>query len=126
MRRSNVRTIAVIAALAGLWLAGRAFPAPPQGADPNSPTATWFRSLRQPWTGASCCDVADCRITASRPTGSRWEARAPDGEWVSVPPSRVLSSEVHPRGVAVLCARQDVLPHSGWEVLCFVPPSASG
>jgi len=104
------------AALAALLLAPvmLALAAPPENADPA--LSQWFRSLRQPGTGISCCSMADCRTTDYRVVGEGYEALI-DGTWRPVPPERVLDHTDNPTGRAVVC----YLPSKG--VLCFVRPS---
>ena len=91
-----------------------ALAAPPENVDPA--LSGWFRSLRQPGTGISCCSMADCRTTDYRMTEEGYEALI-DGEWRPVPPERVLDHTENPTGRAVVC----YLPGKG--VLCFVRPS---
>jgi hypothetical protein len=104
------------AALAALLLGPvmLAIAAPPENADPA--LSQWFRSLRQPGTGISCCSMADCRMTDYRVVGEGYEALI-DGTWRTVPPERVLDHTDNPTGRAVVC----YLPSKG--VLCFVRPS---
>jgi hypothetical protein len=108
------------AALMLLLLAIPAWAAPPPVADPSSPTALWYRSLKQPGTGVGCCDLSDCRQTTARLVDGAWRALTPAGIEVDIPPHLVLHHEAHPGGAAVLCW----LPTPG--VLCFVPPQAGG
>jgi hypothetical protein len=88
--------------------------AAPDGADPA--LAPWYQSLRQPGTGVSCCSIADCRTTDYRPRGDGYEAMI-DGNWVDVPPDKVLQHMPNPTGRAVVCWT----PQRG--VLCFVCPA---
>src|SRR5260370_29800658 len=72
--------------LAGMITASllAAFPAPaapPPNADPA--LAPWFQSLRQPETGMSCCDIADCRPTEYRTVGDQYEVWIED-QWLPV------------------------------------------
>jgi hypothetical protein len=91
--------------------------APPDGADPNSVLGSWYRSLKVPGTGQSCCNVTDCRpVDSAWIEGDRWHARI-DGAIIDIPASRVLSRE-NPDGRGIIC-------RSVWEVLCFVPPSGT-
>jgi hypothetical protein len=103
-----------------MLLAMMAFPlaaAPPDGADPNSPLGIWYRSLKVPGTGQSCCNVSDCRpVDAAWIEGDHWRARIGD-QIIDIPANRVLSRE-NPDGRGILC-------RSVWEVLCFVPPSGT-
>jgi hypothetical protein len=99
-----------------LLLVQSAHAAPPPDADPN--LAPWFNNLRQPWTNALCCSMADCRATQSRNDGMHYEALV-EGQWRPVPDDRVLQRGDNPTGHAVVCWT----PHAG--VLCFVPPPES-
>ena len=82
--------------------------------------AAWFKSLKQPDTGYSCCDLSDCRVTE----GAEWRQ---DGWWAPVfgtmtkmPPNKTLWRKVSPDGGAVIC-------HGGMPetpvIFCFVPPA---
>lgn len=83
--------------------------------------ADWYKSLRQPISGISCCDESDCRPTRARMSdGGWWQAQTPSGQWVDVPAARVIMDKGHPSGAAVLCSAP-----SG-HVYCFVPPGAGG
>ncbi len=66
---TSPRVPAIVSAtiLAALLAASPANAAPPENADPA--LAPWFQSLRQPETGMSCCDIADCRPTEYRTVG---------------------------------------------------------
>lgn len=100
------RTIALALCLS-LAACKPAYAAPPAGADPNSPLAVWLRSMRDV-RGVGCCDSADCRRTAIRPTDSgqveAWIGKeqfgdaAPD-EWRLVPAVELRSREDRPPGV---------------------------
>jgi hypothetical protein len=93
--------------------------APPIGARPEF--ADWFRSLTQPGTGASCCDLSDCRGVRSRigPEGYEVFISSPGfpvevDHWVKVPTDKILRGKDNPLGQAVVCWT----PHKG--VICFV------
>jgi hypothetical protein len=107
-------TVAILTAL-GLMLAAAAWGAPPPGSDPTSPESRWFRGLRIPGTGLGWCSESDCKRTQARRTDEGWEALNENGEWLKIPPERVLTEEAHPGGASVLCAL-------GRHVFCFVPP----
>ena len=64
-----------------LMLAFQAHAAPPDDADPK--LAPWYNSLRQPFTNALCCSIADCRPVLSRLLDGHYEAFI-DGEWVDL------------------------------------------
>lgn len=112
-----------ITARAGLMLAvalSASLAASPFDGDGDGTMALWFRGLRQPETGASCCDVSDCRRTHARRANGGWEAETPIGSWVPVPSDLVLADKAHPGGAAVLCWKLSL------GVICFVPPMYGG
>ena len=96
---------------ASLLAASPAPAAPPPNADPA--LAPWFQSLRQPETGMSCCDIADCRPTEYRTVGDSYEVWV-DNQWMTVPPRRILQRADNPVGRAVVCWT----PQRG--IMCFV------
>lgn len=122
------------------WLifhAGVARAAPPEGSDPHSPAAIWYRSLRVPggpMREASCCSIADCRPVRSRMMGDHWEvwidsATFPDvnnasflgnapNAWVTVPDRVILRGRENPMGEAIVCWHDR-------EIRCFVAASAT-
>jgi hypothetical protein len=85
--------------------------APPPDADPT--LAPWFNSLRQPWTNALCCSVADCRPVESRLSDGHYEALI-EGEWRRVPDHLILNRNDNPTGRAIACWTPQV------GILCFV------
>jgi len=50
---------------------------------------SWYKTLRQPFTGYSCCDNTDCRPTTARVHGKTIEVLV-DGEWTRVPFDKIL------------------------------------
>jgi hypothetical protein len=78
----------------------------------------WFKGLKNPRNGGSCCDQSDCARTEARTHGNAWEARAPNGAWLSIPDDRVVFNHGNPTGEPILCAIED---EEGWRVYCFVP-----
>lgn len=82
---------------------------------------SWFKSLRQPVTGASCCDISDCRQA-----DAKWINKAPSkdwqwwaevqGEWIPIPPEKVLKKRSID-GEAYVCSGYDR------RIYCFVPPN---
>jgi len=84
---------------------------PPPNADMS--LAPWFQSLRQPNTGISCCSIADCRQTDFRIAGSHYEAMV-EGEWLMVPPDKILPRTDNPTGRAIVC----YTPLRG--IMCFI------
>jgi hypothetical protein len=85
--------------------------APPPDADPA--LAPWFNSLRQPWTNALCCSMADCRPVESRLNAGHYEALI-EGEWRSVPDQLILNRSDNPTGRAIACWTRQT------GMLCFV------
>ena len=97
--------------IAGLLFAGFAYAAPPP--DPDPKLAPWFRGLRVPGTGTSCCSIADCRPAESRVVDGHYEVFI-QGKWLPVPPALILERTDNPTGQAVVCWT----PTAG--ILCFV------
>lgn len=99
-----------------LLLAASAAAAPPQNADPA--LAPWYRSLLQPGTTVSCCSLADCRPTEYRIKPDHYEALV-GGNWVTVPPDKILQRTDNPTGHAIVCWT----PQRG--IMCFVRATES-
>lgn len=77
----------------------------------------WFRSLKQPGTKTSCCDVSDCKKTEARWQHGGWTARSRlTGEMRQVPHDRVLDDPKSIDGDAYLCEGP------GGRIFCFIPP----
>jgi hypothetical protein len=93
----------------------------------------WFDSLRQPGSGKSCCDIADCvRTDADWRNGGWWvEMR---GHWVPVPPSAIVRDTASIDGSAYVCAAvwpmglarplpaEMAIAILRDGIFCFVPP----
>lgn len=96
---------------------------PPDNADPS--LAPWFKSLKQPGTGAECCAISDCRSVEVRRVGQGYDVKidhkwhVSSTFWLRVPAERILDEHRNPTGGAVLC----YTPEAG--ILCFVPPPES-
>ena len=111
----------VCAAAVAMMFAARAGAAPPDGVDPGSPLAQWYRSLRTPDTGVSCCSVADCRPVQARQVEDHWEVLTEEaGRWYQR--SACCSNEIWMGALS---------PAKFWEefdVLCHlqVPEGKSG
>lgn len=79
----------------------------------------WFKSLRMPGSGISCCDVSDCKQTDAVWQGGGWWARSNvSGKVVAIPPAKVLQLPHSIDGEAYLCEG----PASA-TIFCFIPPS---
>ncbi|HVV94718.1 MAG TPA: hypothetical protein VHD15_15000 [Hyphomicrobiales bacterium] len=76
--------------------------------------ASWFHSLRQPATGMSCCDIADCHATQADWRQGGWWAKV-DGEWEPVPGEKLLK-KTSIDGQAYVCSGPEHV------IYCFVPP----
>lgn len=114
-RKKKVRRASLVVMLSvclGIPLAAPG--APPDGADPGSPIGQWFRSLVQPYTGITCCSIADCRPVEYRIAADHYEV-AIDGGWVAVPAEKIVHRE-NPTGHAILCRRPATT-----MIFCFVP-----
>ncbi len=105
-------------------VAGPVNAAPPENSDGRY--SDWFRSLKQPGTENSCCDLSDCRTVRVRVGAEGYEALVskPDFPiehplWIAIPPEKILLGKDNPLGRAVLCWR----PHPG--VICFVQGAGS-
>lgn len=75
----------------------------------------WFKSLRQPITGGSCCDMADCARTDADWRGGQWWAVV-FGKWTPIPPDRELSKKSID-GEAYVCSSPN------GAIYCFVKPT---
>lgn len=74
----------------------------------------WYKGLRAPHTGASCCDDRDCRPTrAYREDDGTWRAML-DGQWVAIP-IHVVLKEKAPDGRSHICANPDTK-----VIYCFI------
>ena len=75
----------------------------------------WFRSLKQPVTGMSCCDVSDCRRTEADWRAGQWWAKVQDN-WTAIP----MEKELEKRSIdgdAYVCSG----PRG--TIYCFIPPA---
>ena len=106
---SGARGLLLLFALAGVGQTAHA--APPPDADPT--LAPWFNSLRQPWTNALCCSMADCRPVDSRLNDGHYEALI-EGEWRRVPDHLILNRSDNPTGRAIACWTRQV------GIMCFI------
>lgn len=89
------------------------------GAAAGSPDGAWFNSLKQNVTGASCCNVADCKITTADWRGGdngQWWADV-QGEMTPIPRDKELKNRPSPDGEAYVCASY------ARQIFCFVPPN---
>lgn len=121
-----VMALAAVAAAVAAFLASLMFSLPSRSADDHA----WFKALKQPDSGASCCDISDCHFTE----GAEWRA---DGWYAPVlgvmtrmPENKTLWKSVRPDGRAVVCHGPEseytpmgmTAPRTP-TIYCFVPPS---
>lgn len=137
-------TRAIVLAAALALIAGVADARPPPGAP--SPEAEWFRSLKQPGNGASCCSLADCHRVGVEHVkvvdgkyfvlATREEFGADgDGEFHEIPDDKLIRGHGlaelggNPTGGWVICSMHGASGFGSAEtefyVLCAVPPSAT-
>lgn len=76
----------------------------------------WFKSLKQPDTGISCCDISDCKRTDASWRAGIWHATAGDGTEVEIPPAKIVDIESID-GEAYVC----LSPFK--TVYCFIKPN---
>ncbi len=111
----------VLAVVAGHYVVKFARAEPPAGAATSGPISDWFKSLKQPGTEMSCCDVSDCRPVRYRAVKDGFDVYIAKSEfphgtdaWEHVPASKVLRQRENPVGEGVACW----MPMYG--VMCFV------
>lgn len=75
----------------------------------------WFKSLKQPVTGASCCDISDCRRAEAEWKNGQWWADV-QGEWTPIPKDKELN-KASIDGAAYVCSGL------ARRIYCFVPPT---
>ena len=78
--------------------------------------AAWFKSLMQPDTGLSCCDISDCMKTRAEFRSGGWIADV-RGVWTPIPPRAVLRDPPSIDGEAYVCSSP------ARKIYCFIPPS---
>jgi hypothetical protein len=77
----------------------------------------WFKSLRSPGSGVSCCDRADGHLTAYRVVKGRYWVQI-QGAWYQVPPERIIRDSGNPTGEGVVFYATIInVP----IIFCFVP-----
>ena len=74
----------------------------------------WFRSLKQPGSGFSCCSRSDCTRTDAVFSKGRWQAVV-NGVWTLIPPEKELDTMSYD-GEAYVCNKPD------GKIICFVRP----
>lgn len=111
------------------WVASAASAA---AQDSTSERGIWFKSLEQPETGDSCCDIANCYRTDAEWKDGQWWAEV-RGHWVEVPASTILDVKSIDGEAYVCIANMPLglarpLPEEQTQriirdgIYCFVPP----
>jgi hypothetical protein len=100
---SLLRSVALITFVASITAAG---------AEDRS---AWFKSLMQPDTGLSCCDISDCRRADADWRDGQWWAVV-EGQWTPIPPQKELSKRSID-GDAYVCSSPSR------KIYCFVKPN---
>lgn len=105
-----------------LLLVSPAFAEPPPGADPA--LAPFFKSLRQPDSNISCCDISDCRPVKTRHVNGRLQVfigpqfpYSPN-DWRDVPDDAVIRGVANQVGELIAC-------YFSREVRCFLDGGSS-
>lgn len=88
-------------------------------------TSRWFKSLTQPGTGISCCDVSDCHPARSDWRNGQWWAEI-EGKMTPIPPDKVLKQTSILEN-AVVCNSKPAAYYgsnapASSTIYCFVPP----
>lgn len=95
--------------------------ATPDKAFPEGPLNNWYKSLKSPLTGLTCCDISDCEPVDWRIADDHYEVYI-DNRWWTVPKGVVLENTVNPTGGAVACWSRYTLELDGSpKFYCFVP-----
>jgi hypothetical protein len=103
----------LIRILCSVLLGAFAFSSLPAKAEEDR--GVWFKSLRQPGTGYSCCDISDCRRTDADWRDGQWWAVV-SGEWTPIPADRELEKQSID-GDAYVCSSPTR------RIYCFVRPT---
>ncbi len=101
-----IRMMCCVLLTSALWPAQPAF---------SEDRGAWFKSLTQPKTGLSCCDIADCHRTEADWHGGQWWAVV-DEKWTPIPPEKELDKQSID-GEAYVCSGPQRF------VYCFVKPN---
>lgn len=112
--------LALAAVTIDLFIFGLARASPPDKVDPA--LAPWFKSLRNPALGYSCCADADGHILRDedwRIAGNSYQVLI-NGGWQDVPPEAVIQRADNPTGGAVVFYPPGI-DHP--PIYCFLRPS---
>lgn len=73
----------------------------------------WYKTLKQPGTGLSCCNDEDCRPTVSRVVDNVVQVLL-DGEWTPVPREKILKTPSPDLGSHVCAPKASSLREKGF------------
>ena len=90
------------------------------GQDHEKWHAQFYDKLIRKDTKTSCCNLADCRPTASRMVDNHYEVKV-DGVWMSVPPA-AIQNVAAPDGGAHVCAPPQFGANKGVIYCVVLPP----
>ena len=76
--------------------------------------ASWFKSLKQPGTEISCCDISDCKRAEANWRNGQWHAVV-EGKWTPIPPEKELDKKSID-GDAYVCSSPTR------RIYCFIKP----
>lgn len=88
---------------------------------PPGPNSGWYKELKVPGTGGSCCGEADCRHFPVRINDGHYEVLYRDS-WLVVPNEAIVKMANNPTGDYVACI-QGGYYYDGMlspRVLCFI------
>ena len=115
----RISVVLLCLTLAGTAVGVRSFAQDGRHGQGHAENHDWYKELKQPGTGYSCCNGSspgiegDCRPTrAYQGDDGRWRALI-NGRWVDVPPRVVLQS-LAPDGNSHICASTSGL------IYCFL------
>lgn len=76
----------------------------------------FFKSLTQPTSGGSCCDLSDCRQVESEWKDGTWYARAVVKGWLAIPKDKIIHNKPNIMEKAILCTSP-----GDTSIYCFLP-----
>lgn len=87
----------------------------------QSPLSDWYKSLRNPVTGISCCDISDCGPADEFETKDDGYRVKIEGAWYDVPKDKIVHNKGNPTGSSVVCYNKpSVKMGAPLMIYCFV------
>lgn len=85
----------------------------------------FFKSLRQPGSGISCCDISDCNFVEADTDKGKYRFRY-RGRWIEVPDTIIVRNVKNITGQFIACYNEKILDKEGKPLLyCFVEGTLS-